>query len=124
MANVLCCEDRLAAGLRDLMAAHACVKEVRGTGYLYAVELTRDRDTGTDLTEAEFSSLLPGGVLERFVRDARVLVRPDSRGAAMLMLSPPLVADAGASSDLLHRVDPLVHAIYLGSEAGLRGADP
>lgn len=105
MANVLANEDRLAAGLRGLMAAHACVEDVRGTGYFYAVELMRDRDSGTDLTEAEFASLLPGGALERFVREARVLVRPDSRGAAMLMISPPLVADAEVIDDLLSRVD-------------------
>ena len=111
MANVLGNEDRLAAGLRDLMAAHVCVKDVRGTGYFYAVELMRDRDSGTDLTEAEFASLLPGGVLERFVREARVLVRPDSRGAAMLMISPPLVADAEVIDDLLSRVDQVFNRV-------------
>ena len=111
MAGVLRNEDRLATGLRDLMAAHACVKDVRGTGYFYAVEMMRDRDSGTDLTEAEFSKLLPGGVLERFVREARVLVRPDSRGAAMLMISPPLVADAEVIDDLLSRVDQVFNRV-------------
>ena len=101
-------EDRLAGGLRDLMAAHGCVKDVRGAGYFYAVELMRDRDSGADLAEAELASLLPGGVLDKFVREARVLVRPDSRGAAMLMISPPLVADAAVIDDLLGRVDQVL----------------
>ena len=111
MGGVLCHEDRMAAGLRDLMAAHACVKDVRGSGYFYAVELMRDRDSGTDLTEAEFTSLLPGGALDRFVREARVLVRPDSRGAAMLMISPPLVADAEVIDDLVSRVDQVLNRV-------------
>ncbi len=101
-------EGRLGGGLRELMSAHGCVKDVRGAGYFYAVELMRDRGSGADLTEAEFASLLPGGVLERFVREARVLVRPDSRGAAMLMISPPLVADAAVIDDLLRRVDQVL----------------
>ena len=101
-------EGRLLGGLRDLMAAHPCVKDVRGTGYFYAVELMRDRESGIDLTEAEFASLLPGGVLERFVREARVLLRPDARGAAMMTISPPLVADDIVIDDLLSRVDQVL----------------
>ena len=110
-AGVLRHEGYLNGGLRDLMAAHACVKDVRGMGYFYAVELMRDRESGTDLTEAEFASLLPGGVLDQFVREARVLVRPDSRGAAMLMISPPLVADAAVIDDLLSRVDQVLDRV-------------
>ena len=108
LAEVLRHEAHLGGGLRDLMAAHRCVKDVRGTGFFYAVELMRDRASGIDLTDAEFASLLPGGVLDRFVRDARVLVRPDARGAAMLMISPPLVADTAVIDDLLRRVDQVL----------------
>ena len=110
-ANVLLNEDRLTDGLRALMAGHSCVKDVRGAGYFHYVELMRDRTTGTDLSEAEFSQLLPGGVLDRFVREARVLVRPDSRGAAMLAIAPPLVADAAVIDDLLARVDQVLDRV-------------
>jgi len=108
LAAVLRRETHLGSGLRDLMAAHPCVKDVRGTGYFYAVELMRDRPSSTELTPDEFASLLPGGVLDRFVREARVLIRPDSRGAAMLMISPPLVADIAVIDDLLSRVDQVL----------------
>ena len=110
-ASVLHHEDRLAGGLRDLMAAHACVKDVRGMGYFYAVELMRDRESATDLTEDEFASLLAGRVLERYVREARVLVRPDARGAAMMMISPPLVAGDEVIDDLLRRVDQVLDRV-------------
>ena len=110
-ANVLRNEDRLTSGLRALMAAHPCVKDVRGTGYFHYVELMRDRAAGTDLSKSEFEQLLPGGVLEQFVREARVLVRPDSRGAAMLAIAPPLVADAAVIDDLLNRVDQVLDRV-------------
>ena len=106
--GVLGREDRLGNGLRELMSAHACVKDVRGTGYFYSVELMRDRDSGLELTEPETAELLPGGVLDRLVRSARVLVRPDGRGAVMLAVSPPLVADESVIDDLLGRLDQVL----------------
>ena len=110
-ANVIGNEQQLGDGLKALMAAHRCVKDVRGTGYFHYVELMRDRVAGIDLTEEEFAQLLPGGVLERFVKEARVLVRPDSRGAAMLAIAPPLVADAQVIDDLLNRVDQVLDRV-------------
>ena len=84
---------------------------MRGAGYFHAVELMRDRRSDLDLSDNEFAELLPGGVLERFVREARVLVRPDSRGAAMLAVAPPLVADTTVIDDLLKRVDQVLDRV-------------
>ena len=109
--GVLANEERLIGGLRALMESHNCVSDVRGAGFFCAVELTRDRAAGVGLTDSEFAELLPGGVLERFVREARVLVRPDSRGAAMLAVAPPLVADATVIDDLLARVDQVLDRV-------------
>ena len=109
--NVLRNEARLGEGLKALMVSHACVKDVRGAGYFHYVELMRDRAKGVDLTEAEFAELLAGGVLDRFVREARVLVRPDSRGAAMLAIAPPLVAGTAVIDDLLRRVDQVLDRV-------------
>ena len=108
LTGVLGNEDRLGDGLRALMDAHPCVKDVRGAGYFYAVELTRDRDAELDFTEAEAAELLAGGVLDRLVREARVLVRPDGRGGVMLSVSPPLVAGPSVIDDLLNRVDQVL----------------
>ncbi|MYI56583.1 MAG: aminotransferase class III-fold pyridoxal phosphate-dependent enzyme [Acidimicrobiia bacterium] len=110
-ANVLGNEARLGDGLRALMQAHRCVKDVRGTGYFYALELMRDRDSGTDLSDAEVTELLPGGALDRLVREARVLVRPDGRGGVMLSVAPPLVADTGVIDDLLSRLDQVLDGV-------------
>jgi adenosylmethionine-8-amino-7-oxononanoate aminotransferase len=108
LGNVRRQEDRLGDGLRALMQAHPCVKDVRGTGYFYALELMRDRDSGAELSTGESAKLLPGGVLDRLVREARVLVRPDGRGAVMLSVAPPLVADADVIDDLVNRVDQVL----------------
>ena len=107
-AHVLANETRLGDGLRALMESHACVKDVRGTGYFYSVELMRDRGGGVELNDSEVAELLPGGLLDRLVRSAGVLVRPDGRGAVMLAVSPPLVADESVIDDLLGRLDQVL----------------
>ena len=48
---------------------------------------------------------LQGGVLNSFLREAGVLIRPDDRGATMLTISPPLVADDRVLDDLAARLD-------------------
>src|SRR5699024_4206941 len=45
----------LRAGLNSLQQAHRCVKDVRGTGYFYAIELMVDRHTGRELTYEQSS---------------------------------------------------------------------
>ena len=107
-SNVLGHEDYLSTGLRALKDAHPCVRDVRGIGYFFAIELNRDRNAGSDFTEADIAELLPGGMLDRFVREARVLVRPDGRGAVMLTVSPPLISDTAVLDDLLKRLDQVL----------------
>ena len=106
--RVLANEARLGGGLRALMESHGCVKDVRGAGYFYSVELMRDRAREVDLDDSEAAELLAGGVLDRLVRSAGVLVRPDGRGAVMLAVSPPLVADESVIDDLLGRLDQVL----------------
>lgn len=105
--HVLQHEGHLAAGLQQLADLHPCVREVRGTGFFYAIELMADRDAGVELSAAQVSALQTG-VLNGFLRDARLLVRPDDRGATMLTISPPLVADTAVLDDLLARTDQVL----------------
>lgn len=101
--HVLAHEDGFRSRLDAVMDAHDCVKEVRGTGYFYAIELMSSRADGRELDDTEVAEL-EGGLLGKFVRDARILVRPDDRGATMLTVSPPLVADDGVLDDLAGRI--------------------
>ena len=107
LGNVLANEDYFRGGLDAIRDTHNCVGEVRGTGYFYAVEFWRDRHNGVRLSGDE-ATQLQSGVLGGFIRDAKVMIRPDDRGATMLMISPPLVADRAVIDDLLGRVDQVV----------------
>ena len=123
LANVLANQDHLGDRLRTLMEAHRCVKDVRGAGYFFALELMRDRDSGADLSDTQIAELLPGGVLDRLVRQARVLVRPDGRGAVMLSIAPPLIADTAIIDDLLNRVDQVLNHLDGWLRTSRRGRD-
>jgi len=105
--NVLDNEDYFKNGLNQIMAAHTCLGDVRGTGYFYAVEFWQDGPNGVPLSD-EQARHLQTGVLAGFVKDAKIMIRPDDRGATMLVLSPPLVADRGVIDDLLSRVEQIV----------------
>ncbi len=107
MAHVRANEASMRAGFEKLVEAHNIVREVRGTGYFYALELMQDRANGIDLSEGDALSLQQG-VLARMVRDAGLLIRPDDRGATMLVFSPPLVADQAVIDDMHHKADQVL----------------
>jgi len=105
--HVLANENLLGDGLRALAERHRCVREVRGTGYFYAMELMADSVTDIDLSDND-AAALQGGVLLGFLKDARLLIRPDDRGATLLSFSPPLVADREVIDDILARTDQVL----------------
>ncbi|NKQ52394.1 aspartate aminotransferase family protein [Amycolatopsis sp. K13G38] len=105
--HVLAEGPKLFAALRSLKDAHRCVKDVRGTGFFYAIELTADRDSGRELTGDESLTVLRQVLPEAFRRTG-VILRGDDRGATMIMISPPLVADQDVLSELLHGVDGML----------------
>jgi adenosylmethionine-8-amino-7-oxononanoate aminotransferase len=105
--HVLRHEAGFRARLDGLLDAHNCVKEIRGAGYFYAIELMAHRASGRELNDEQMSTL-QCGLLAKFVRDARVLVRPDDRGATMLTVSPPLVADNKVLDDLAARLSDVL----------------
>lgn len=98
---------RIMEALESLKNSHRCVKAVRGTGFFYAIELMADSFTGRELTQAESLKVLREVLPESFKR-TKVILRGDDRGATMLMISPPLVADAEVLSALLHGVDGML----------------
>ncbi len=103
LANVLGNEAGFRSRLDGLADRHRCVKEVRGLGYFYALELMADRHSGVELSSTEAAGL-QGGVLAGFLRRAGLLIRPDDRGATMLTIAPPLIADDTVLDDLTDRL--------------------
>ena len=115
--HVLAHEAGFRRRMDELAAAHPVVGEVRGLGYFYALELVADRSTGRQLTD-EHHAALRGGLLARWLRDDRLLIRPDDRGATMLTVSPPLVADDGVLDDLADRLDQTLTTVEAWLAAG------
>jgi len=105
---------------RDTMAGlaerHDIVREWRGTGFFYALELMGSRASGRELSEAETAGL-QGGVLAGLLRRHGLLIRPDDRGATMLTFSPPLIADKTVIDDIADRTDRILE----GATAWLAG---
>lgn len=114
--NVQELAPELRAGLDGIAAQHKVVKEVRGMGFFYAVEFTADREAGRELTEEQSGRVLREVLPAAFQRTG-VVLRPDDRGATMLMISPPLVADREIIRELLAGVEAMVDDV----EASLRG---
>jgi adenosylmethionine-8-amino-7-oxononanoate aminotransferase len=104
LENVLAREDSLRARLQAAAEAHRCVREVRGTGFFYALEL---HDDGRELTDEQHAALR-GGLLATWIREARLLIRPDDRGATMLVVAPPLICDDEALDALAAGVDQVL----------------
>ena len=108
--NVRDLEGAFQAGLDQIVDAHPTVREWRGTGFFYALEFTGDRRTGRELTPEQEVALVRE-VMPRAMREVNLITRPDDRGATLLMLSPPLVADADVLRELLAGVDAVCSAV-------------
>jgi adenosylmethionine-8-amino-7-oxononanoate aminotransferase len=67
------------------------VGDLRGTGFFYAIELVKDRDTRETFSEEECERLLRG-FLSNALFDAGLICRADDRGDPVIQISPPLVA--------------------------------
>lgn len=102
--------------LDSLVERFDILKEWRGCGYFYAVEFVESRAKGIELNDDDRAEL-QGGVLGRFVREAKLLIRPDDRGATMLVLSPPLIADREVIDDIMERMFQILER----TEAWLHG---
>ena len=102
--HVLANEGMFNNKLQALANQHSCVKEVRGAGYFYAIELCADGENGQELSETQAAGL-QGGVLGGLVKQERITIRPDDRGYTGLTISPPLIADQTVIDDLVERTD-------------------
>lgn len=100
-------EGWLARELGKLAATYSVVKEVRGMGFFYAIELMRDSSKQEELLPDQ-ATKLQGGMLATFIREAGLLARADNRGATMLILAPPLIADRDVLTELVTRVSEVL----------------
>ena len=67
------------------------VGDLRGTGYFWALELVKDKDSRETFSDEECERLLRG-YLSGALWDAGMICRADDRGDPVIQISPPLVA--------------------------------
>jgi adenosylmethionine-8-amino-7-oxononanoate aminotransferase len=83
-------EDAFRATLAQLLEL-PIVGDLRGTGYFYALELVKDKETRETFSDEECETLLRG-FLSRRLFEAGLICRADDRGDPVIQISPPLVA--------------------------------
>jgi adenosylmethionine-8-amino-7-oxononanoate aminotransferase len=67
------------------------VGDVRGTGFFYAIELVKDKETRATFDDAECETLLRG-FLSPQLFEKGLICRADDRGDPVVQISPPLIA--------------------------------
>jgi len=83
-------EDGFRATLEQLLEL-PIVGDVRGTGFFYAVELVKDKETRETFSDEESEQLLRG-FLSNALFERGLICRADDRGDPVVQISPPLVA--------------------------------
>jgi adenosylmethionine-8-amino-7-oxononanoate aminotransferase len=89
--HVAATQDTFRAKLDELLDL-PIVGDVRGTGFFYAVELVKDKETKATFDDEECETLLRQFLSPRLF-DRGLICRADDRGDPVLQISPPLVAD-------------------------------
>src|SRR5690348_10452757 len=83
-------QDQFRATLEPLLDL-PIVGDLRGTGFFYALELVKDKDTKESFSDEECDRLLRGFLSPRLY-ERGLICRADDRGDPVIQLSPPLVA--------------------------------
>jgi adenosylmethionine-8-amino-7-oxononanoate aminotransferase len=76
------------------------VGDLRGTGYFYALELVKDKDTRETFSEDECETLLRGFLSPRLF-ESGLICRADDRGDPVIQISPPLVAEQAQFDEIV-----------------------
>ena len=91
-------EDAFRSTLAQLLDI-PIVGDLRGTGFFYALELVKDKDTRETFSDDECERLLRG-FLSNALYEAGLICRADDRGDPVIQISPPLVAGQAEFDEL------------------------
>ena len=97
--NVAAREDKVRGQLESLLDLEI-VGDVRGAGYLWAIELVKDKETRASF-DAEESETLLRGFLTPALFEQGLICRADDRGDPVVQISPPLVAGDQEFSEIV-----------------------
>ena len=88
--HVASTQDTFKATLEQLLEL-PIVGDVRGTGFFYAIELSKDKETRATFDDGECETLLRQFLSPRLF-ERGLICRADDRGDPVVQISPPLVA--------------------------------
>src|SRR5829696_8002554 len=104
-------EGHFEGELNRMAADHPIVKEVRGMGYFWAVEVKPERADGTPLEGDEYQKYFKGVVSKKLL-EGGLICRFDDKDEPVIQFSPALVADkeiiskiAGITDDALTELE-------------------
>jgi adenosylmethionine-8-amino-7-oxononanoate aminotransferase len=92
-------QDAFRATLAQLLEL-PIVGDLRGTGFFYALELVKDKETRETFSDTECETLLRGFLSPRLF-DAGLICRADDRGDPVVQISPPLVAEQAQFDEIV-----------------------
>jgi adenosylmethionine-8-amino-7-oxononanoate aminotransferase len=117
LENVHNLEGYFEGELRRLAEQHPIVKEIRGMGFFWAVEVNAKRADGTPLEGDEYKRYFKG-VVSRKLLEGGLICRFDDKDEPVIQFSPALVAD----SEVIGRIAEVTDAALaeLERELGYR----
>jgi adenosylmethionine-8-amino-7-oxononanoate aminotransferase len=92
-------QDAFRATLAQLLDL-PIVGDLRGTGFFYALELVKDKETRETFSEDECETLLRDFLSPRLF-EAGLICRADDRGDPVVQISPPLVAEQAQFDEIV-----------------------
>src|ERR687890_2408323 len=111
LENVYALEGHFGDELRRMAEGHPIVKEVRGMGFFWAVEVKPERADGTPLEGHEYEKYFKGVVTKKLL-EGGLICRFDDKEDPVIQFSPALVADkeiiskiAGITDDALTELE-------------------
>ena len=118
LENVHSLEGHFEGELRRVAENHPIVKEVRGMGFFWAVEVKPERADGTPLEEDDYRKYFKG-VLTRKLIENGLLCRFDDKDEPVIQYSPALISDKETLSKIADITDDAIGE--LERELGYRG---
>jgi adenosylmethionine-8-amino-7-oxononanoate aminotransferase len=92
-------QDAVRAQLAQLLEL-PIVGDLRGTGFFYALELVKDKETRQSFSDEECERLIRGFLTPRMF-EAGLICRADDRGDPVIQISPPLIAGKAEFDELV-----------------------
>jgi adenosylmethionine-8-amino-7-oxononanoate aminotransferase len=118
LQNVHDLEGHFGDELGRMAADHPVVKEVRGMGFFWAVEINPERADGTPLEGDEYQKYFKG-VVSRKLMEGGLICRFDDKDDPVIQFSPALVSDREVLSRIAEITDGAL--TELEKELGYRG---